>query len=402
LIIDLFCGNFFYLSMDAHRHPKGERRFTPYSPAVHPLSFADALFDGIIVPVHVKMKRQSTALVTRRGPLIYGTAVVLLRIGLRLLTRTHEEISPRLFTLKREGFTCIYIGLHKSLWETSGIQTVLHRNRLFAPYAAMGDNLVRGRFFQAIAKRLGIFLVKRATGRQGLLESAAALKREVKAHLRERIDVLVFPEGTRKNIPQTGHYGTFFTTVFEAVLELSQEGEKIMLVPVNVDYSHVREDHEMLGAKERHPRTLHILDSLNMLSHLDDIFVSIGEPIVPGDRQWNRKALAAHCHQACLDLIKILPINIVAWAVHCLLQQDLRDADSLHCQIEANIRALAPYQDRFRGFALRTQGQVLFDHVSQKRKEFRFWTEKKPELLALFKLYRDYIGHLIPAGDRPF
>ncbi len=363
--------------------------------------FAAALFDGIIIPVRTKMKRQSTASVTRRGPLIYGMAVVLLRLGLRLLTRTHEEISPRLFALKKDGFLFIYIGLHKSLWETSGIQTVLHRNRMFVPYAAMGDNLVRGRFFQAIAKKLGIFLVKRIAGRRGLLESAASLKREVQAHLREGIDVLVFPEGTRKNIPQFGRYGTFFTTVFEAALELSQEGEKIMLVPVNVDYSHVREDHEMLGAMEKHPRTLHILDSLNMLSHLDDIFVSIADPIVPGDHQWNRKDLAAQCHQACLDLIKILPINIVAWAIHSLLQKNVRDAGSLYREIDANIQALAPYQDRFRGFDPQSKGLELFEAVAKKRKEFRSWAEKKPEPLALFKLYRDYIGHLIPGDIDP-
>ncbi|MBN2399652.1 MAG: 1-acyl-sn-glycerol-3-phosphate acyltransferase [Candidatus Aminicenantes bacterium] len=365
------------------------------------LPFAKAAVGDIIALVKYKMKRESQPAVTRRSPLLYGSAVLLLRLGLRFLSRTHEEIPSSLFMMQRQGYRFLYVGLHKSLWETSGVQTVLHRNRLTVPYAAMGDNLVHGRFFQAIAKKLGIFLVKRAVGREGLLESAASLKREIQAHLRERIDVLVFPEGTRKNIPQHGRYGTFFTTVFEAALELSQEGEKVLLVPVNVDYSHVREDHEMLGAKERHPRTLHILDSLNMLSHLDDIFVSIGDPIVPGDRQWNRKDLAAHCHRACLDLIKILPINIVAWAIHSLLQKNERDAGSLYREIEANIMALSPFHERFRGFGLSCQGQVLFETVAGKRKEFRLWAEKKPEPLALFKLYRDYIGHLIPVETHP-
>ena len=347
------------------------------------------------------MKRQSNVSVTRRSPLIYGTAVVLLRLGLRFLSRTHEEIPKRMFTLKKEGYRFIYVGLHKSLWETSGVQTVLHRNRLPVPYAAMGDNLVRGRFFQSIAKRMGIFLVKRASGRRGLLESATLLKGELKTHLKAAIDVIIFPEGTRKNIPQFGRYGTFFTTVFEAALELIQEGERVVLVPVNVDYSHVREDHEMLRSSEKHPRTLHILDSLNMLSHLDDIFVSFGEPVLLTDPQWNRKNLAEHCQQACLDLIKILPINVVAWAIYSLLQKNVRDADSLYREIEANILAMAPFRERFRGLDLQTKGFALFEQVSKKRKEFRSWAEKKPEPLALFKLYRDYIGHLIPADTRP-
>lgn len=347
------------------------------------------------------MKRQRKTSVTRRNPLIYGTAVLLLRLGLRFLSRTHEEISPRLLPLQRQGYRFIYFGLHKSLWETSGVQTVLHRNRFRVPYAAMGDNLVRGRFFQAIAKRLGIFLVKRAQGRKGLLESAALLKGEIKAHLQAAIDVIIFPEGTRKNIPQFGRYGTFFTTVFEAALELNQEGEKVALVPLNVDYSHVREDHEMLRPTEKHPRTLHILDSLKMLSHLEDIFVSLGEPILLNDRDWNRKDLAAHCHQACLDLIKILPINVVAWAIHSLQQKTVIDAGSLDREIEANITVLAPYRDRFRGFDLQSRGAELFEEVAGKRKEFRSWAEKRPELLPLFKLYRDYIGHLIPADTHP-
>lgn len=347
------------------------------------------------------MKRQSKTSVTRRNPIIYGTAVVLLRLGLRLLSRTHEEISRRLFTLQGQGYRFLYIGLHKSLWETSGVQTVLHRNRLPVPYAAMGDNLVRGRFFQAIAKRMGIFLVKRARGRQGLLESAASLKRELKSHIQAAVDVIIFPEGTRKNIPQFGQHGAFFTTVFEAALELSQEGEKVALVPLNVDYSHVREDREMLGSTAKHPRTLHILDSLKMLSHMDDIFVSLGEPILLNDRAWNRKDLAAHCRQACLDLIRILPINVVAWAIYSLQQKTGLDADSLYQEIEANITALAPYQDRFRGFDSQSKGQDLFEAVAKKRGEFRSWAEKKAELLPLFKLYRDYIGHLIPADTRP-
>jgi 1-acyl-sn-glycerol-3-phosphate acyltransferase len=325
-------------------------------------------------------------------------AVVLLRLGLRFLSRTHEEIPPQLHALQQQGYRFLYIGLHKSLWETSGVQTVLHRNHLAVPYAAMGDNLVRGRFFQAIAKRLGIFLVKRAKGRQGLLESAAALKGELKAHVKADIDVIIFPEGTRKNIPQFGRYGTFFTTVFEAALELSQEGEKVVLVPLNVDYSHVREDHEMLRPTEKHPRTLHILDSLNMLSHLDDIFVSFGEPIKLTVRQWNRKDLAAHCLDACLNLIKILPINVIAWAIYSLHQKVKLDADSLYREIEANIVALAPYQNRFRGFDLQSQGQALFEQVAKKRREFKFWAEKTPDQLCLFKLYRDYIGHLIPGN----
>ena len=340
------------------------------------------------------MRRSDYTPVTKRNPLIYGSAVVLSRLGTRFLSHTHEEISPSLFSLHKQGYRFLYIGLHKSLWETTGVQSILHRNHLNVPYAAMGDNLIRGRFYQAIAKRSGLFLVKRASGRQGLLESAASLKKAIKAHISAGIDVIIYPEGTRKNIPQYGRYGTFFTTVFEAALELCQEQDNLALVPVNVDYSHIREDHEMLHPNEKHPRTLHILDSLKMLSHLGDIYVNIGDPVIPNDPSWNRKNLASHLHQSCLDLVKILPINIISWAITTLRAQGQKDPEALYRQIEANIRALGAHQNRFRGFSSQSSGAELWQKLIARRREFSRWTEDEGKLDRFFKLYRDYIWHL--------
>lgn len=289
----------------------------------------------------------------------------------------------------------MYIGLHKSLWETTGVQAVLHHNKLTVPYAAMGDNLIRGRFYQAIAKRSGLFLVKRASGRQGLLESAASLKEAIISHIKADIHVIIYPEGTRKNIPQYGRYGNFFTTAFEAAIELQQAGIKLALVPVNIDYSHVREDHEMLHPSEKNPRTLHILDSLKMLSHLGDIYVSLGDPVLLDQEPWNRKTLAAHVRQSCLELIRILPINIVSWSIYNLIQKGETDFKVLTNEIEANMNQLADHQLQFRGFSLQTSGKDLFDQVASKRKEFLLWQTKGPELSRFFKMYRDYIGHLI-------
>jgi len=340
------------------------------------------------------MKRSELSSVTRRNPLIYGSAAIVSGLGIRFLSNTHQEISPDIFTLHQQGYRFLYVGLHKSLWETTGVQSVILRNHLNVPYAAMGDNLIRGRFYQAIAKRSGLFLVKRASGRQGLLESAASLKEAIKSHINAGIDVIIYPEGTRKNIPQYGRYGTFFTTVFEAALELSQSNEKFALIPINVDYSHIREDHEMLHPDEKNPRTLHMMDSLKMLSHLGDIYVTLGNPVILNQAKWNRKNLAAHIHQACLDLIKILPINIISRAIYSLRQQKQTDPAFLFKKIEITIKELAPYQDRFRGFSLQSNGAELFEKLAKQRREFKRWQEDDPNLNRFFKLYRDYIGHL--------
>jgi 1-acyl-sn-glycerol-3-phosphate acyltransferase len=347
------------------------------------------------------MKNDIRSNVTYRHPLIYGIAVVLSRLGIRYLSNTHEEISPAVTDLHKQGYRFIYIGLHKSLWETTGVQAVLHRNHLTVPYAAMGDNLIRGRFYQAIAKRSGLFLVKRASGRQGLLESAASLKEAIINHIKADIHVIIYPEGTRKNIPQYGRYGNFFTTVFEAAIELEQTGIKLALIPVNIDYGHVREDHEMLHPSEKNPRTLHILDSLKMLAHLGDIFVSLGAPIVLGQQPWNRKTLAAHLKQSCLDLIKILPINIVSWSIYSLIKREEFGQDALNRDIEAKIQILAQHQSNFRGFDLSTSGAALFEQVASGRKEFLEWQTRGTDLSRFFKLYRDYISHLIEPDGPP-
>ncbi len=341
------------------------------------------------------MKKSDLTSVTRRNTLIYTSAVILSRFGTRFLSNTHEEISPEIFALHKQGYRFLYIGLHKSLWETTGVQSIIHRNHLNVPYAAMGDNLIRGRFYQAIAKRSGLFLVKRASGRQGLLESAASLKEAIKTHINAGIDVIIYPEGTRKNIPQYGRYGTFFTTVFEAALELSQTQEKFALIPVNVDYSHIREDHEMLHPDEKNPRTLHMMDSLKMLSHLGDIYVNLGTPVLVNQAHWNRKNLAAHMRQSCFDLIKILPVNIISSAIYDLHQKGQKEPDSLYREIENTINTLSPFQDRFRGLTLQSSGTELFNTVASKRREFRRWFEDDQNLLRFFKLYRDYIGPLM-------
>lgn len=341
------------------------------------------------------MKRSEKSPVTRRNPLVYGTAVIISRFGIRFLSRTHEEISPELTRLKKQGYRFLYTGLHKSLWETTGVQAVLQRNRFKVPYAAMGDNLIRGKFYQAVAKRSGLFLVKRTSGRRGLLESAASLKAAIKAHIKAGIDVIVYPEGTRQNIPQFGRYGNFFSAAFEAAVELVQGGEKLALVPVNVDYNHIREDKEMLFSASKHPRTLHILDSLKMLAHLGDIYVSIGDPVVPEADGWTRKTLAARLHQDCLRLIRILPVNIISWAIYSLRQQGITESSRLYQEIESNIRQLLQHQNRFRGFTAESRGEDLYHQLVAKRKEFTRWSEENPSLSKFFKLYRDYIGPLI-------
>ena len=88
------------------------------------------------------------------------------------------------------------------------------------------------------------------------------------------------------------------------------------VVPFNTDYSKIREDRELVKESGSKPRTLHIIDSLKMLKHIGDLYISFGEPIKIADHlDKTRKELAVFAREKCLELVKILPINIVALAI---------------------------------------------------------------------------------------
>ncbi|MCP4154759.1 MAG: hypothetical protein GY757_43965 [bacterium] len=298
----------------------------------------------------------------------------------------------------------LYTGLHKSLWETTGILSCIHYQKLPIPNIGMGDNLVKGKFFPRLTSRVGVFWVKRPTNRREIIESSQKLKAHITHYLAQGIDTCIFPEGTRKNIPEKGVYGNFFPTSFDAVLEYEKNKEKILeeykelesqetyIVPFNVDYSKIREDHELINVGSK-PLTLHILDSLKMLAHLGNIYVSFGEPVKTADHlDKNRKELAVYIRGKCLDLVKILPINVVSLAIAKTLETGKTGTPDILENIKKSIALLEPYKDRFRGFDMDVDPQWLLNKIKKKHHNFR-----NPEelLLPIYRLYANYIAHYL-------
>ncbi len=83
----------------------------------------------------------------------------------------------------------------------------------------------RARVFQHLSWKIGAFLVRRPANRKEMLESARQLRDDVLSFLAHGLDVMVFPEGTRKNIPEHARYGDFFPTAFDAALEYARNRE---------------------------------------------------------------------------------------------------------------------------------------------------------------------------------
>ncbi len=324
--------------------------------------------------------------------------------GSALLSKVITEIPDSVTEIKKNDEKAVYLytGMHKSLWETTGILVTLNKQGLAIPSVGMGDNLIKGQFFLSLVKNLGIFLIKRGSTRGDMIQSARMLKQYIISYMAEGYDALIFPEGTRKNIPSKGQYGNFFPTAFDAVLEYEKNKNAIStannlsqhnsyIIPFNVDYSRVREAFEMLREKNV-PRTLKVWDSLKMLKHLKTIYVSYGEPIPVRDHlDMNRKELSLLARERCLELVKILPINIVAKAViEAFKDQSIDKHEGIHYHIEKTIEKLQPYKKNFREFSSNEGPESIYKKVTSYEKLFE---SPKQKYLQYYKLYSNYISH---------
>jgi 1-acyl-sn-glycerol-3-phosphate acyltransferase len=349
---------------------------------------------------------------SNRRNLVFLIAKSIAVLAHRRLAQPHLEMDEEILRLRRQdGTVFFYVSLHKSLWETSGALVPIYEAGLPVPYVGTGDNLIHGRFFQGLTKRVGTFLIMRPGNRKEMLESARKLRDDILGFLAQGLDVMVFPEGTRKNVPTRGAYGEFFPATFEPVLEYERNKERICaanpglrrldayIVPFNVDYSRVREAHEMVDRHAGTPQTLHVFDSLSMIRNIGDTYLSYGKPMRVAERVGlHRKELAAECRQRCLDLVKILPINVTCVA---LLRLDPAAAFSV-ALLEAGVcrvvEDLRPYQDRFRGFTLEDPPAEIIRRARQHSLDVGRFV---PEDMPFYRLYAGYVRHYLEAPRQP-
>jgi len=341
--------------------------------------------------------------IVKKDILIHNWVKFLSLTGYRLLSRPHVENISYLLRLKKENVIFLYTGLHKSLWETTGVLASIYLHGLPIPFTGMGDNLIKGKFFQRLATKAGVFLVKRPTTRKEVIESSKKLKQYITYYIANGKDVVMYPEGTRRNVPDMGKYGKFFPTAFEAVLEYEKNKEKLLaeykeltphnvyIVPFNTDYSQIREDYELVGKTGAKPLTLKVFDSFKMLKHVGDLYISFGEPIKLADHlDKSRKELAIYTRERCLDLVKILPINIVAQAILDAFEGEEIKTDKILDNIDKNIKKITPFKERFRGFEPGENPKDILNLVTSYKKNFKNIDSAH---LPIYRLYANYINH---------
>ena len=128
-----------------------------------------------------------------------------------------------------------------------------------------------------------------------------------------------------------------------------------------------------------------------MLKNLGDIYITIGKPIsVSANIEKNRKELAKYTREKCLDLVKILPINIVSRSILDSYNNGKIEYKKLPYNISKNIKKLEIYKDRFKGFSIKDKPQYIINSLN--RNEIKL---KKIDVnnLAVYELYSNYISH---------
>jgi hypothetical protein len=150
----------------------------------------------------------------------------------------------------------------------------------------------------------------------------------------------------------------------------------------------------MIGTFGGKPRTLHVLDSLKMVAKVGDTYVSFGKPIKVADHlDMTRKEMSVYAREKCLELVKILPINVVSRAiVEAIRGGGGANMEDIKSNISRIIETLLPLKERFRGFTENDGPDFLLKRAAKYERSFKPKYISSDNLL-FYELYANYTGH---------
>jgi 1-acyl-sn-glycerol-3-phosphate acyltransferase len=269
-----------------------------------------------------------------------------------------------------KNHSVMYMSLHKSLWETIGIPYTLRNMGMTTPYVVMGNNLVKGKAFVYAMKKMGVVVSKRVQGKvngvteiQQKSDAAYGLINTIDDLLEHGDSVLIFPENGRS---KNGKVKPFKSVPFEAALATGSA-----LIPVDVDYSYLNEEEEF--SKSEGTYTFKAHHFRRWFKHLGDIYISFGTPI---NAIGHRKDLTQITRSACMDLVKIQPINVVSYAM--AQPGDLRE------NIKDTLDRLSPQSHKFIGFTADDSIESILSKIDIDMNQPKLYTP-----------YAGYISHYI-------
>ncbi|HYD02804.1 MAG TPA: lysophospholipid acyltransferase family protein [Alphaproteobacteria bacterium] len=282
----------------------------------------------------------------------------------------------------KQDSSILYVSTHKSLWETVGIPYSINKFTGDVPYIFAGSNLFKNPFLKFLFNNTGVFPVDR----DSTMKSSKKLKNDMRTVLSHG-NALLFAEGPRS---RNGLVSSFRPAGLEGAIEASNSGKNIYVITANVDYSDVFDLKSM--SKTGNGQKFKTGDFFKWRAkNLGDIYISLGDPILI-DKSCSREYLANLAREQCMDLVKILPVNVYAKA---LQQLDLSSGSpvipfAMYESIHDVIKKLETHKDKFRGFSDNTNPSEIFNKVSPVFGLNKYYTK---EIIDKSRIYSNYINH---------
>jgi hypothetical protein len=327
----------------------------------------------------------------------------------------HYEVpqnTRNLIRMQREQKNCVifYDGLHRSLADVvlgPYAINILGRDMFrgnfsggYIPTTMMGNNLVRKdkgpkerRLAEALERANIVASVERLKNKR---QQADRVAFDEYIRLVNMISTLIFSGGTRS---RNGKFPDFFPASYQGAIDATKDLRNpynprddvpVYLVHFNIDYSKTLEVKEFVS-ESHNPAVPHTFSFKNdfkkFMKNPGHVYISLSEPIRinPYD---DRKVLAKQSLDACLDLVKILPINIMSKAMVRMNPEpgDYIDINELYAYMDTVVSDLAHHQHKFR--------RVTADNPKKIVSRSRVPVDSR--LMDMYNVYSNYISHYLP------
>ena len=344
--------------------------------------------------------------IAKRNKLHFALAKAYGWPAVKMTSLKEYEIPDETLALMREQHkhkqsSIFFAGPHKSMYETIALPYTITWHGGDIPFAIMGDNLLKKveredgeglphylknliikKGMKYVLEHSGAIMLNRNGGREELLK----LVNNTTELLVKGRNVMGFPEGTRA---QDGLMKNFNAALFQGVLRARAQGREVDIIPVNVDYSCLPSiDLEHFLKEKKESYVFHVKDNKKWRrTPIEEVYISFGKPlhVTPDD---NKKDLAYRTREACLDLVKIQPVNITSAAIMQLQPQQNEDlqGQALYDSIEDVLVRLDQHHDKYRGFSARRSPVEIVE---------KSLLDLDIDLMSVYNIYTNYIAHYL-------
>ncbi len=334
----------------------------------------------------------------------------------------------------------LYVSSHKSLWETIGVPYATSWHGGYTPHVIIGSNLFKKRHEKLVHTEYITFknilsgktlrdlwrgkivnpkkvlfselmnkLYNAITGVGGVIVDREKnpiidsynFSNNVREILKKGNSLLLFPDGSRS---RTGHYKEFKSAGFQGVIDAIGNDVDVYVVPMAIDYTRIVElektshtQSSFLTSKSAY--TFEFKDIKNFMITYHDIYLSFGTPIHVNLLNYKednfRKTFAKSALNECMNLVKILPVNIVSEAmVRTLSKYENLTYKSdyfsvpmsdLYNNLHSVLSELSIHKDKFRKVDTSDLDKIIIESR----------LDLDPRNIDSYKLYSNQIAHYL-------